>query len=155
MRNRKTSAYISLGICAAASVLLVFWLFTFPSFFNWFYISYHGLPENDPHVMAVYRLVIISFYSCAPFAGVSLYMLIRLLLNIIIDKVFVKPNIMYLRFISYFCYACFAITAVTGAGYFPLLIVSFAMVIVGTLLRVVKNILQCAVEIKEENDLTV
>lgn len=155
MLNRKTSAIISLAICIMACALLIVWLFTFPRFFNWFYVAYHGLPENNVHVAAVCKLVVYSFYACAPFAGLSLYMLIRLLLNVIGEKVFVKQNVFYLRLISWFCYACFAITLIAGAKYFPLLIIAFAMVVVGTLLRVVKNIMQTAVEIKEENDLTV
>lgn len=155
MLNRKTSAVVSLVICALASVLLLVWLFTFPRFFNWFYVIYHGLSPEATRTDAVIKLVVPTFYCCAPFAGASLYMLIRLLINIIKEKIFVKRNVFYLRFISYFCYVCFAITLVTGLKYFPLLIIAFAMIVVGTLLRVVKNIMQSAVEMKEENDLTV
>lgn len=155
MLNRKASAIVSLVICAAASVLLLVWLFTFPRFFNWFYVIYHGLGSEYTRTDSVIKLVVPTFYCCAPFAGISLYMLIRLLVNILKDKVYIKANVNYLRFISYCCYVCFLITFVTGIKYFPLLIIAFSMVVVGTLLRVVQNIMQTAVEIKEENDLTV
>ena len=155
MLNRKYSAMISLVICFLASALLIVWIFTFPRFFNWFYVIYHGMSDASVRTQAVIRLVVPTFYWCAPFAGVSLYLLIRLLLNIINDKVYITRNVTYLRFISYCCYACFVITLITGIKYFPLFIIAFAMVVVGTLLRVVKNIMQSAVEIKEENDLTV
>lgn len=155
MLNRKSSAIVSLVICAAASVLLLVWLFTFPRFFNWFYVIYHGLGSEYTRTASVIKLVVPTFYACAPFAGISLYMLIRLLLNILKDKVYIKQNVNYLRFISYGCYVCFLITLITGFKYFPLLIIAFAMVVVGTLLRVVQNVMQTAVEIKEENDLTV
>lgn len=155
MKNRKISAVISLVICCAASLLLVVWLFTFPTFFNWFYVIYHGLGSEYTRTHEVIKIVVPTFYCCAPFAGASLFMLIRLLLNILQDKVYENSNVNYLRFISYCCYACFIITIITGVKYFPLLIIAFAMVVVGTLLRVVKNVMQTAVEIKAENDLTV
>lgn len=155
MLNRKTSAFISLGICTAAAVLLIVWLFTFPRFFNWFYVIYHGLSAENAQTLKVIKLVVPTFYCCAPFAGISLYMLIRLLLNIVKGKIFIKQNVTSLRFISYCCYACFVITVISGIRYFPLFIIAFSMAVVGTLLRVVQNIMHSAVEIKEENDLTV
>ena len=47
------------------------------------------------------------------------------------------------------------ITSASGYFYMPLLIIAFATFLVGTLLRVVKNVMQSAVELREENDLTI
>ena len=154
MKHRYISAAVSLVICAASAVLLLAWLFTFPRFFNWFYLAYHGIAEN-PYTLAVQRLVIGAFYGCAPFAAASLYCLIRLLLNIMKDAVFIKRNVMYIRLVSVFCYAVTVITVITGVRYFPLLIIAFATGTVGTLLLVMKNLLRSAVELKEENELTI
>ena len=145
---------LSLAICAASGALLLVWVFTFPRFFNWFYLSYHGLAEN-PYTLAVLRRVIGAFYGCAPFAAASLYCLIRLLLNIMKDRVFIGRNVMYIRLVSVFCYAVAAITLVCGVRYFPLLIITFATGTVGTLLLVMKNLFRSAVELKEESELTI
>ena len=154
MKKRQISAALSLVICAASAVLLLAWLFTFPRFFGWFYLAYHGIAEN-PYTQSVMKRVIGAFYGCAPFAAASLYCLIRLLLNILKDRVFIAKNVLYVSLVSLFCYAVAVITLVTGLRYFPLLIICFATGTVGTLLLVMKNLLRSAVELKEENELTI
>ena len=154
MKKRHIAAALSLAICGASALLLLAWAFTFPRFFNWFYLSYHGIAEN-PYTLAVQRRVIGAFYGCMPFAAASLYCLIRLLLNIRKDVVFIARNVTYIRLVACFCYAVAAITLATGVRYFPLLIITFATVTVGTLLLVMKDLFRSAVELKEENELTI
>ena len=154
MKKRQISAALSLVICAASAVLLLAWLFTFPRFFGWFYLAYHGIAEN-PYTQSVMKRVIGAFYGCAPFAAASLYCLIRLLLNVMKDRVFIPRNVTYIRLVAWFCYAVALITLVTGARYFPLLIITFATFTVGTLLLVLKDLFRTAVELKEENELTI
>ena len=155
MSRTKNSAIISLVICALSSILLVVWLFTFPWFFNWFYTVYHGLGSEYTQTNTVIKIVIPTFYACAPFAACALYMLIRLLLNIINEVIFTVSNVKYLKWISHACYAVMLITVITGIFYIPLLVIGFATGIVGTLLRVVKDLMDSAVRIKEENDMTI
>lgn len=153
--TRKTSAKISVGICIFFSALLLVWLFTFPAFFNWFYVTYHHLNALNENVKSAIHTVIPAFYCSSPFAGIALYSLIRLLLNILKDETFIKKNVTYIRIVSWCCYAVAIVTAVTGFFYMPLFIITAATGIVGTLLRVVKNLMQSAVELKEENELTI
>lgn len=82
-------------------------------------------------------------------------MLIRLLLNVLHAEVFIPRNVLYLRLVSWCCYAVAVATLVFGLSYFPLLFITFIMGVVGTLLRVVKNVMQTAVGLREENDLTI
>ncbi len=154
MKKRQISAALSLVICAASAVLLVAWLFTFPRFFGWFYLAYHGIAEN-PYTRSVMKRVIGAFYGCAPFAAASLYCLIRLLLNVMKDRVFIPRNVTYIRLVAWFCYAVAVITLITGLRYFPLLIICFATGTVGTLLLVMKDLFRTAVELKEESELTI
>lgn len=153
--NRKISCHISLGICIFFSVLLVVWLFTFPAFFDWFYVTYHHLNALNPTVKAAIRTVVPTFYTCAPFAAIALFFLIRMLLNIMKDKTFVAQNVFGLRAVSWCCYAVTLATFIAGLKYMPLFIVAASSGIVGTLLRVVKNLMQSAMELKEENELTI
>ena len=157
MIRRKTSAIISLVICALCSVALVVMACTFPAFVNWFYTDIHGMAPGaaDRQLQTIRELLIPAFYICVPIAAAALYMLIAFLLNIIRERVFIKQNVMYLRLISWCCYAVTLVTLVPGVRYLPLLIISTAMVTVGTLLRVMKNMTQTAVELQEENDLTI
>lgn len=155
MKNHKTSAKISLAICTLSSAVLAAWIFTFPRFIRWFYVSYHGLNPAAAKVEQNERIIITVFYICAPFAAAALYMLIRLLGNILKDQVFIQRNVQYLRFISWCCYAVTLAAAVGGVRYMPIFIIAFATGVVGTLLRVVKNVVHAAVALREENDLTI
>ena len=121
MSDRKPSAIISLALCALSSVLLTVWLFTFPVFFRWLLTACHGAADGTVAGMTIVRFVSIRFYLCSPFAALALYMLIRMLLNMIAGRVFIKANVTYLRFISRCCYLVALITAEGGRNYFPLL----------------------------------
>ena len=151
----KTSVTISLMICFMSAALLVVWLFTFPAFIRWFYFSYHSLMQEQAVLSHAVSLLIPAFYACAPFAAAALYMLIRLLLHLRNGQIFIRANVLYLRLVSWCCYAVLAVTFGFGVRYMPLMIVAFAMGVAGTLARVFKNIMQSAVELREDNDLTI
>ena len=155
MKNHTVSAKISLAVCIFFAVVLAAAVFSFQPFIQWFYVGYHHLNPDSDIVQKNLTTVISAFYACVPFAAAALYMLIRLLLNILKDRVFIAANVTYVRLVSLFCYAVAAITLVTGVGYFPLLIICFATGTVGTLLLVMKNLLRGAVELREENELTI
>ena len=155
MKKTRVSAGISLAICIASAALLLVWLFTFPSFFRWFYFDYHMLDQTALSAQKAVQTVVRCFYFSAPFAAAALGMLISLLVNILRGRVFIAPNVAFLRWVSWCCWAVFIPCFVFGLRYLPLMIIAFAMGVVGTLLRVVKNIMQAAVALQEENSLTV
>lgn len=97
----------------------------------------------------------VCFYPCAALAYVTLYSLIRMLLNIRNNTIFVMQNVRYLRRISWCCVAVSAITLFAGILYIPYLFISVAAGFVGLMLRVVKNVMENAVQLKEENELTI
>ena len=104
------------------------------------------------------QLYYVSFYPCAAFGYVTLYSLIRLLTNIRRGDVFTLRNVAYLRRISWCCFAVAAIALAVAILYVdivPFLLVAGAAAFVGLMLRVVKNVMQQAVEIREENELTI
>lgn len=154
MNNCKTSVKLSLGICIFSSAALLAMTASFPVFIRWLYSFFSG-PGPNAADQSVFSVMIPAFYCCVPFAAAALFMLIRLLLNVLKDKVFIMQNVKYFRLISWCCYAVALITLISGIKYIPLLIITFAMAVVGTLLRVVKNIMHSAVEISDENDLTI
>ena len=155
MKNRMLSAKISLGICIFFAVVLVAAAGTFPWFIRWFYVEYHHLNPISERVIYNINTITVSFYCCVPFAASALYMLIRLLRGILKNDVFVMRNVRYLRLISWCCYAVALITGIGCLFYLPLGIIAAAMLVVGTLLRVVKNVIHAAVALREENELTI
>jgi hypothetical protein len=103
---------------------------------------------------SVIPLMVILYCECAP-ALAALVSLDRLLKNIRAGQVFTDGNVRLLRVISWSCFAA-AVLALAAAKYYALLIaVAMAAAFMGLILRVVKNVIEEAVVIKEENDYTI
>ena len=150
--KRQASAIISLVICGFCAAALLVLLVIMPSFFRWIFLLMNGSAGYSDSVV---RTVVITFYCCAPFAAAALTMMILILRNVLRERLFIRQNVSCFRWISWCCYAVMVITGVATTRYLPLFIVAAAMGVVGTLLRVVKNMVQAAVELQEENDLTI
>lgn len=103
---------------------------------------------------SVYMPMIITLYLAAV-ALVLVTALDRLLSNIRHDKVFIPANVKILRLISYCCFAVSVIFI-----YFSFIrpfawLVVIAAAFFGLILRVIKNVFEQAIVIKEENDFTI
>ena len=104
---------------------------------------------------SVFVPLIVTLYCSAVPAILLVIALDRLISNIKRGDVFTAKNVTMLRIISYCCFAASAIFV-----YFSF-IRPFAWLIVaaaaffGLILRVIKNVFEQAIEIKEENDFTI
>lgn len=148
MWNRNKSTTLSL-ICTRIVIAAAFMtLFFVPKIVDFF--IYRGTVEERGRTV-----VIICVYICLAIGECILYMLDRLLNNIQKEDIFISRNVSYLRGISWACFAlcipCLVITFYCQIFFFILLAAGF----MGLILRVVKNVIEEAVAIKEENDYTV
>ena len=113
-------------------------------------ILYAGMTAET--VLAIF----IVAYTCFAAAMIALFSLDLLLRNIRSDLVFCHSNIKCLRVISW---CCFAIAIIMLCGWpsihFVLVFVAAAAAFFGLLMRVVKNVIHAACEIKAENDFTI
>ena len=155
MWNSKKSVYLSIVACfalvAALAVLSIFG----PMLFELYMTKYRGfLPDGE----AMRRLSLTfawCFYPSAVFSGIILYSLLKLLFNIKVGQVFTNQNATLLRVVSWCCFVISAITFVGAIFYMPFGFIALAGGFVGMMLRVLKNVMQAAVELREENDLTI
>lgn len=99
-------------------------------------------------------LMLVLYLCCLP-ALAALFCLERLLTNIKKGEIFVPVNVQYLRRISWCCFAAAAFLACGVYYYLAFIAVAIAAAFIGLILRVVKNVIQQAVEIKMENDYTI
>ena len=144
-----------MAVCFVVSALLFVLVFLGPWLFELYMVSYRGF-EPGTHVIEYLKTVFgWCFYPCAVFSAIILYSLIKLLFNIKNDEVFILQNIKYLKTISWCCFAIAVITFAGGYFYMPFMFVALAGAFVGVMLRVLKNVMQKALEIREENDLTI
>ena len=155
MWNRKRSVTLSLVVCFIFAVILTAGLFLGPWAVKMWFGFFRDWSEDSAAMQDMLTLFNACFYPCAVFAYVTLYSLIKLLFNIRKDEIFIMPNVRYLRRISWCCFAVALITLIGGLFYIPFLFVAVAAAFVGLMLRVVKNVMENAVEIKAENELTI
>lgn len=102
-----------------------------------------------------YPLFMTTLYSGGAVAAVLLYALYRLLHNISKGAVFERINITYLRRMSWCCFFGAGIALLSWLYYLPWLIVAVAAAFMGLIVRVVKNMMEQAVLLKQENDFTI
>lgn len=155
MLNNKKSTIISIGVCFFIGILLLFFVSWGPTVFELYLIKFRGLSSDGVTIKHLKHVFVGCFYPCAVFAGVILGCLLKLLFNIKKDKTFISQNVRYLEIVSWCCFIIAIITAVGGCYYMPFFFVSAASGFVGMLLRVLKNVLHSAVEISQENALTI
>ncbi len=129
-------------------VLLAAGLFLAPQVVGWFIESAGGRPVYTVRICA-------AFYCCAGPAAVLLLSLNRLLAGISLGEVFTAGNIALLRRCSWCCMIVAAICLLFTAALFYFLLVAAAAAFIGLILRVIKNVFQQALALKEENDYTI
>ena len=113
-------------------------------------ILYIGMSQET--ILAIYLCAYVSFVP----AIIALFSLDLLLRNILKDLVFNRANIKCLRIISWCCFIiAIAMLCTWPFTSFVLLFVSAAAAFFGILMRVVKNVIDAACQIKDENDFTI
>ncbi len=153
MWKSKYSVVLSLTLCIGVALTLIVSLFMIPTIAEGYFGAWHGFGEEV--VDMVTRTVLICYYPSAILGLVALAALIKMLLNIKAEKTFIAENVTALRVISWCCFIVSAICIWGMNRYVSLCFVAAAAGFVGVILRVVKNVMQSAVEIKSENDLTI
>lgn len=120
-----------------------------------YYIVEWFIALNAPEMGGTNALLMLTCYSGGLFILIILFNLNTILKNIWQDKVFIKQNTDAIRIASWSCIAIGIICLISVIYYFPFLIVSMASAFMGLILRIIKNIIEKAIEMKEENEYTI
>ena len=137
------------SICTKVVIAIVIcFVFTAPMMVK----SYVSYTMKDPYVV---KSLIATIYACAVPGLIALLSLDRLLANIKKKDVFIKKNVKHLRVISWCSFAVSIILFISAYYYLLFLLIAVAAAFFGLILRVVKNVIEQAVAIKDENDFTI
>ena len=142
MKKVHSSTLITLWINRAVALLMAVLLFVMPAQFHEF-ILYGQI------------LMTVSFYCCSVVIGVALWLMDALLRSILRNEIFVRANVIRISRIR-LCCGIVALICLPAAWAFPALV--FLSVIMGFLclvVSVVANVMDAAVSLQEENDLTI
>lgn len=98
---------------------------------------------------------VIAFYVCCPAAWIALSGITKILKNVLHDEVFTRETVKILRVLSWCCAFVAFVCTIAFFFYKVFIVFSLGAALMMLILRVLKNVMARAVEIKEENELTV
>ncbi len=142
-KSTKLTLYITYAFMALLAVLMVV---AVPGA-RWFF----GDIVRDSTV----RIMLTAFYVCCPAGWLALIFIMKILKNILAETVFTAKTVACLRYLSWCCAFVAIACAVCGLFYMPLFIFAFGAAFMMLILRVLKNVMAKATEIKSENELTI
>lgn len=149
MWNKDKSISLSIFCVRLFAVIMVAVWFTAPALFGAL-IRARGayLTGTLPYFLA-------SCYTASVPAAVALWQLHGLLADIALGQVFTEKNVSRLRVLSWCCIGAGLICLASALYYLPFGALAVAGAFMGLILRVVKNVIEQAVALKNENDFTI
>ena len=124
-------------------------IFFLPAFLDWYVTLRPAMRETAQQAL------VWGFYCCAPAVFFALWELDRLLRAILGRQVFVWRNVKSISRVRWCCLAVSLICLPAACYYPPIVFMSIIMFFLTLILSVLSNVMAAAVEIREENDLTV
>ena len=146
--NSKISAHVTRWCSRIIFIIVAALLFTMPALVQW----YKTLRELGPSGA---EAILIGFYCCAPVVFYALWCIDRLVSNILADQVFIHGNVSYLRRLRWCCALVGLVCLLAAWFYPPLIFLAIIMMFLSVAVSVIKNVMTAAVELREENDLTI
>ena len=130
-----------------AALLLLLDVFCYAAV-TWF-THLRGMPRQTGILM------MITIYLCSIFGWVLLWKLWRLLQNIRSQVVFDAKNVALLRAVSWCCVGAGVICLASSVYYLPFSAVAIASGFMALIVRIVKNVFEQAILMKDDLDLTI
>ncbi len=106
-----------------------------PNLVTW-YVEIKGRSES------LATIIFVTCYPCAPFAGIILWSLRKLIKEALEEKFFEKRSIELIKRISICCIMVSVITLISGLFYLPFLIVGLTFAFLSLLMFALKTILE-------------
>ncbi len=146
--NNKLSTQITLWVGRLIGVLLIVMIFVLPPILDW-YGKYWSAPQLSKWIVAG------AYYLCLPGIFTALWNIDRMLCSFLQKEVFTAKNVERIRRIRWCCAAVGVICLPVGHWFTPLYFLAVMMFFLAFILSVVKNVMAAALELREENDLTI
>lgn len=144
--NRMVRISLWTGRCIVA--ILVVLVFFLPAILDW-YGQVRQLTQLEE------TAIIATFYCCAVVVAAAMWNVDRLLRDILTGQIFTRKNVRRIRRIMCCCGGVSLICLPAGCIYYPLLFMVIVMAFLCLMVCVLSGVMDAAVTIREENDLTV
>ena len=148
MHKQDLHTKIALWVNRGVALLVFALLFFLPAILRW-YSGIRMLTQLDQNG------IMIAFYCCAVVIFIALWNVERLLNNILAERVFVQENVLCIRRIQWCCGGVSLLCVPASFFYMPLAFLVVIMAFACLMVSVVARVMDKAVAIREENDLTI
>lgn len=148
MKKKYNGALVTLWVNRVIALTVAAMVFLLPMVIDW-YCTFRVLTPVER------TAIIIAFYCCTVFIGTALWNIDRLLAQIVKGQVFTRQNVRRIRGIGWCCGAVSLICVPASFAYMPLIFMLIVMAFLCLVVSVVASVMDAAVTIREENDLTV
>ena len=148
MNAYKNLTTFTLWVNRLVMLIMAVLLFAMPAILRW----YTGVRYLSPQQQ---QIVMIAFYCCAGVIGWALWNMDCLLRNILADQIFIRKNVRAIRNVQRCCGIVSLICIGGAVGYIPLIFLVIIMAFLCLVVSVVARVMDAAVTLREENDLTI
>lgn len=148
MKTHNGITKITLWVNRFIALLVGVLIFTLPAIMDW-YIQFKTMTPTEQ------TAVTIAFYCCVLVIGFALWNVDRLLTAILAEQVFIRDNVRRIRRIQWCCGGVSMICVPASFAYLPLIFLVIIMAFLSLTVSVVASVMDAAVAIREENDLTI
>ena len=148
MDRTLTMTRLTLWVNRMIALIVAVLLPCLPLLLNW-YSNFRTLTQAE------YTAILVAFYCCAVVIAVALWNLDKLLRNILKEEVFTRENVSRIRRVRWCCAGISLITLPAAFISLPLFFLVIIMAFLSLVVCVVVRVMDAAVIIREENDLTI
>ena len=149
MKHYTFSAKVTLWASRFVAALIAFFLIFFPGMVESYHQNFRPLSDSERYAL------IGAFYLSAVAVELAMFHMVKLLGNILRGSLFTAENVQHIRMVRWCCFAVSLICLFAFFGFPSMIFISTIMAFLALVVTVVGQVMKAAVEIREENDLTV
>ena len=148
MKRNTAITHITLWVNRFICLLLAVFVVLLPLLLRWY-------AEARPLTDSARYAILLAFYPCSIAAALALFRIDRLLSAILQGQIFTLKNVSHIRTIRWCSAAISLICLPASIFYLPLVFMVVIMAFLALVITVLVRVMTAAVEIREENDLTI
>ena len=143
--SAKVTRLASRGVAVLIAVFLIF----FPSMVERYHQHFRPLADTERYALLG------AFYLSAVAVELAMYHMDRLLGNILRAELFTSENVSHIRYVRWCCVWVSIVCLFAFFGFPSMIFISTIMAFLALVVTVVGQVMKAAVELREENDLTI
>jgi hypothetical protein len=148
LKKAFSSTHLALWANRFVALAVLVMLFALPPLLQW-YGNVRQLLSSEKIAVAV------GFYSCSVAVAIALWNMERLLRSILRQEVFTAANVGRIRAVQWCCAAVSLVCIPVTLFYYPMVFMTVVMGFLCLVVSVVARVMDAAVTIREENELTI